>query len=287
MGKMQRSNQWLHDFAKNVTSQYGEDGIIEKVLETVTDNDKWCVEFGAWDGKLFSNTYNLINNKDYLAVLIEADSRKFRDLLKTYKNNSLVIPLNAFVGFEKEIGLDAILEPTGIPVNFDFLSIDIDGNDYHVWEAVQNYKPKVVVIEYNPTISNKVNFVQEPEIGINQGSSLLATDKLAKRKGYELVAVTKTNAIFVDSKYFGLFGIKNNHVDVMRTNESSVTYIFNGFDGTVFIRGYGKLAWHGIPYRESKIQPLPKWLRGYPKNYGWFKKMIAKLYRSLYKKHII
>ena len=287
MGKMHRSNQWLHDFTKNVTSQYGEDGIVEKVLETVTDNDNWCVEFGAWDGKLFSNTYNLINNKDYLAVLIEADSRKFRDLLKTYKKNSRVISLNAFVGFEKENGLDAILEPTGIPVNFDFLSIDIDGNDYHVWEAVQNYKPKVVVIEYNPTISNKVNFVQEPDIGINQGSSLLATDKLAKRKGYELVAVTKTNAIFVDSKYFVLFGIKNNHVDVMRTNESSVTYIFNGFDGTVFIRGYGKLAWHGIPYRESKIQPLPKWLRGYPKNYGWFKRMIAKLYRSLYKKHII
>ncbi|OEU64758.1 MAG: hypothetical protein BBJ57_03015 [Desulfobacterales bacterium PC51MH44] len=284
---MHRPSQWLHDFAKNVTSQYGEDGILEKVLETVTDNDNWCVEFGAWDGKLFSNTYNLINNKDYLAVLIEADSRKFRDLLKTYKKNSRVIPLNAFVGFEKENGLDAILEPTGIPVNFDFLSIDIDGNDYHVWEAVQNYKPKVVVIEYNPTISNKVNFVQKPDIGINQGSSLLATDKLAKRKGYELVAVTKTNAIFVDSKYFGLFGIKNNHVDVMRTNESSVTYIFNGFDGTVFIRGYGKLAWHGIPYRESKIQPLPKWLRGYPKNYGWFKRMIAKLYRSLYKRHII
>ncbi len=287
MGKMHRSNQWLNDFAKNVTSQYGEDGIIEKVLETVTDNDNWCVEFGAWDGKLFSNTYSLINNKGYSAVLIEADSRKFRDLLNTYKRNSKVIPLNAFVGFEKENNLDVLLEPTGIPVNFDFLSINIDGNDYHVWEAVRNYKPKVVIIEYNPTISNKINFVQEPDIRINQGSSLLATDKLSKIKGYELVAVTHANAIFVDLKYFGLFGIKNNQVDVMRTDESSVTYIFNGFDGTVFIRGCGKLAWHGIPYRESKIQPLPKWLRGYPKNYGWFKKMMGNLYRSLYKRHII
>ena len=287
MGKMHRSNQWLHDFAKNITSQYGEDGIIEKALETATDNDNWCVEFGAWDGKLFSNTYSLINDKGYSAVLIEADSRKFRDLLKTYKKNNKVIPLNAFVGFEKEKSVDTLLVPTAIPVNFDLLSIDIDGNDYHVWEAVQNYKPKIVVIEYNPTIPNKVNFVQEPDIGLNQGSSLLAIDKLAKRKGYELVAVTHTNAIFVDSKYFGLFGIKNNQVDVMRTDESSVTYIFNGFDGTVFIRGCGKLAWHGIPYRESRIQPLPKWLRGYPKNYGWFKKMMGNLYRSLYKRHII
>ena len=182
MGKMHKSNQRLHDFAKNVTSQYGEDGIIEKVLETVTDNDNWCVEFGAWDGKLFSNTYNLINNKDYSAVLIEADSRKFRDLLTTYKKNSKVIPLNAFVGFEKESSLDALLEPTDIPVNFDFLSIDIDGNDYHVWQAVQNYKPKVVCIEYNPTISNKVDFVQEPDIEINQGSSLLLLINLRKER---------------------------------------------------------------------------------------------------------
>ena len=100
MGKMHRSNQWLHDFAKNVTSQYGEDGIVEKVLETVTDNDNWCVEFGAWDGKLFSNTCNLINNKDYLAVLIEADSRKFRVLLKTYKKQQ-GYPIKCFCRFRK------------------------------------------------------------------------------------------------------------------------------------------------------------------------------------------
>jgi hypothetical protein len=62
----------LSAFARNVTSQCGEDGIIERILSIMTDKDGWCVEFGAWDGKHLSNTYNLIHNKGYSAVLIES-----------------------------------------------------------------------------------------------------------------------------------------------------------------------------------------------------------------------
>jgi len=284
---MTKPNRWLNKFAKDITSQYGEDGIIEKVLEVIGDNNKWCVEFGVWDGKHYSNTFNLIKNKDYSAVLIEGDARKFRDLLKTYEGNRKVIPINVFVGFEKEDGLDALLKTTGIPIDFDLLSIDIDGNDYHVWEAVQCYRPKIAVIEHNPTIPSVVEFVQARDMRISQGSSLLSIDKLAKLKGYELVATTRTNAIFVDSKYFGLFGIKDNSPEVMRTDESGITYIFNGYDGTVFIRGRGKLGWHGISYKESRMQQLPKWLREYPDNYGRLKRIFAKLYRKLHKKNIV
>jgi hypothetical protein len=128
----------------------------------------------------------------------------------------------------------------------------------------------------------------------------LSVDKLARSKAYELVAVTQTNAIFVDSQYFALCNISDNSLEKMRPDESKVTYIFNGFDGTVFIRGSGKLAWHGIPYRESKLQQVPRWLRQYPKNYKvprWlrqypknynrFKKSVAKLYRSLVKRNIL
>ena len=284
---MTDSNRWLNEYAGDVTSQHGEDGIIEKVLDVIGNNNKWCVEFGSWDGKHLSNTFNLINNKDYSAVLIEANARKFQELLKTYEGNAKVVPINVFVGFEKENGLDSLLEATKIPADFDLLSIDIDGNDYHVWENVKRYQPKVVVIEFNPTIPNAVEFVQPRHMRLSQGSSILSTVKLATVKGYELVAVTAGNAIFVDLKYFSLFDIRDNSLGVMRTDESSVTYIFNGYDGTVFIRGYGKLGWHRIPYKESRMQLLPKWLRRYPKNYGRLRKMFAKLYRSLYKRNII
>ncbi len=46
-----KPNIWLNDFAKSVTSQDGEDGIVGKILSVIKNTDKWCVEFGSWDGK--------------------------------------------------------------------------------------------------------------------------------------------------------------------------------------------------------------------------------------------
>ena len=280
-------NTWLNAYARNVTSQEGEDGIIEKVLDVINETDKWCVEFGSWDGKKLSNTFNLISDKDYSAVLIEGDSKRFKDLLRTCEGNKKVIPINAFVGFEENDNLDKILESTPIPVDFDLLSIDIDGNDYHVWDAVQNYKPKVVVIEFNPTIPNAVEFVQQRDMRITQGSSLLSITKLAKSRGYELVVVTGANAIFVDSKYFDLFGIKDNSVKEMRLDESAVTHIFCGYDGTVFIRGCGIMPWQTIAYKESRVQQLPKWARKRVGDRNVFRRKLGKVYRRLRKRNII
>ncbi len=257
--KNKRPNAWLNSYTRKVTSQYGEDGIIAKALEVIGRADNWCVEFGSWDGRKCSNTYNLIEAKGYSAVLIEASAKRFVNLKENFRHNDKVICLNEFVGFDSADGLDVILGRTEIPKDFDVLSIDIDGNDYHVWEAVKEYRPKVVVIEFNPTIPKTVEFVQRRDFGVTQGSSLLSISKLSKSKGYELVAVTKNNGIFVDSKYFGLFGIEDNSLEALWTDESFITHIFCGYDGTIFIRGYGKSPWHLIPLKESKMQILPRW----------------------------
>jgi len=283
--KAVRANDWLNGFAKNVNSQTGEDGIIERALEVINDHNQWCVEFGAWDGRHLSNTYHLIANKGYSAVLIEGEPRRFRDLQRNFADRGNVVPINAFVGFNKQDGLDSLLAATAVPVDFDLLSIDIDGNDYHVWNAVQRYRPKIVVIEYNPTVPNPVEFVQAADMRITQGSSILSLHKLAKQKGYELVAATRLNAIFVEGGYFGLFGIADNSVDAIRTEQPLVTYVFNGYDGTVFIRGCGQLHWHAMPYNETRLQQVPRWLRQYPGNYGVLKKGVAKVYRCLRKKN--
>ncbi|MEW6291345.1 MAG: hypothetical protein AB1545_16025 [Thermodesulfobacteriota bacterium] len=275
------SAPWLNQFARNEYSQAGEDGIIEKALEVINENDRWCVEFGAWDGVYLSNTRNLIANRGYSAVLIEGDMERCNDLKKNFRDNKDIHPIHAFVGFENNNGLDSILEKTDIPLNFDVLSIDIDGNDYHVWAAVKHYNPKLVVIEYNPTIPNAVEFIQPADMSITQGNSLLALTNLAKQKGYELIAVTQCNAIFVDSRYFELFGIADNSIDAIRTDYSAVTYLFNGYDGTVFTSGCGRVCWHSIPYRHSRMQLVPLWLRTYPGNYGLTKKVFAKIYRYL------
>jgi hypothetical protein len=68
---MNKSPTWLLDFKSDTYSQTGEDGIIKKILEIIPQNDKWCVDFGAWDGLYLSNTRNLIETKGYSAILIE------------------------------------------------------------------------------------------------------------------------------------------------------------------------------------------------------------------------
>lgn len=286
-GNRTKQNTWLKEFAGNVTSQYGEDGIIAKILEVIGENDGWCVEFGSWDGKRSSNTFSLINDGGYSAVLIEGDSKRFKDLIKTFEGNEKVTLMNTFVGFEKEDGLDALLKTTKIPINFDLLSIDIDGNDYHVWQAICDYKPKVVVIEFNPTISKEVEFVQPQDMRITQGSSLLSISKLAKSKGYELVSTTKTNAFFVDSKYFSLFGIRDNSVGTMMTDESLITHIFCGYDGTVFVRGCGIMPWQTITYKESRVQQLPRWARKTVGDRNIIRRKAGKYFRRLRKKNRI
>ena len=272
---MNKNPYWLLEYKRNVFSQTGEDGLIEKIFEIIPDKDYWCVEFGAWDGIMNSNSRNLIVNFGYSAVLIEGGKKKFNDLKKNYSNNTKVIALNKFVGFSDNDNLDRILEETPIPLNYDFLCIDIDGNDYHVWNAVKKYKPKVVCIEFNPTIPTEIEFVQPADFSINQGSSLLSIVNLAKSKSYELISIIDFNAFFVDEKYFELFEISDNSPQTLRRNLSFITYFFTGYDGTVFLTGSQRFFNHGgIKINTKRLQYLPKFLRKYSGNYNFIEKIL-------------
>jgi len=139
-----RELAWLLDFRKDVYSQTGEDGVIQKILQILSERNKWCVEFGAWDGVLFSNTRNLIENADYSAILIEGSKVKWDKLKKNYSSKTNIISINTFVGFSKDDNLDVIPANTPVPFDFDFLSIDVDGNDYHICRTISKYRPKVI-----------------------------------------------------------------------------------------------------------------------------------------------
>ncbi len=99
---MNKSNTWLLDFKSDTYSQTGEDGIIDKILSIIPKKDKWCVEFGAWDGQHLSNARKLIEHDGYSAILIEGDEAKCKELQKNYSKNKKVIGLNNFVGFDGE-----------------------------------------------------------------------------------------------------------------------------------------------------------------------------------------
>jgi len=276
---MTRDPIWPLDFKKDIYSQTGEDGVIGAILGVVGDRDGWCVEFGAWDGQHLSNTRNLIESHSYKAVLIEGDYEKWASLEAFYKGNNRIIPINAFVGFGETDGLDATLGRTSIPLGFDFLSIDIDGNDFHVWNAMRTYRPKLICIEFNPTIPTGCDFVQPANTEVNQGASLSSLVCLGKAKGYELASVLQFNAFFVRSDLFALLEIDDNSAQTLRTDLSSVTYFFQGFDGHIFLQGNRRLIWHDLDIPEEAIQILPAALQKYPAKYRFAEKWVFDGYR--------
>jgi hypothetical protein len=233
----------LKPYEKNYTSQYGEDGIIEQALEIIGERNRWCVEFGAADGESISNTYTLINREDYSAVLIEA-SDSFSTLEERYRERPSVFTFHRFVEFEGPNTLDTILAGTPIPHDFDILSIDINGNDYHIWESLQNYRPKIVVIEFNPSIPIEVDYVQAKDMSVMQGSSLTAIVRLGLAKGYCLIHATVTNGIFVDEKYATRFDLADGTGASLWTDRPFLIYFFQLYDGTLQIAGCQELLWN-------------------------------------------
>ena len=180
----------FNDFKKNIYSQNGEDGILEEILKKLDlVKNGWCCEFGAWDGKYGSNTFNLVKNFGYRAIYIESDRNKFKDLKKTESKYPNIYAINRTIDKNKSSSnsLEKVLEKTKIPLDFEILSIDIDSYDLDVWEALENYRPKIVVIEINSSIEPGI--IQRHSLK-NQGNSFSATVEVGKKKGYILVCHT-------------------------------------------------------------------------------------------------
>jgi hypothetical protein len=269
----------LNRFARNVYSQFGEDGILDTVLPRLPETDGWCVEFGAWDGRFLSNTCHLVESGNYRAILIEGDRQKFEELDANHAKNPNVRALHAWVDWQ-EHKLDDLLAATEIPRHFDLLSIDVDGNDYHIWAATQRYQPKVVCIEFNPTIATGIEFVQRASAGIAHGASITSMVALGKTKGYELIAATRNNAIFVKAEYQPLYKLPDNRPEVLRTDLAWVTQIFWGMDGQLFLIGNETIPWHGISIRRL-IREIPRGLRGFPVAMPWWKRKAFAAWKKL------
>ena len=115
---------------------------LGRSLAQLPNRNNWVVEFGAWDGLHLSNSRHFITSQGFSAVLIEGSSERFAALQSLYADRPDVHTLNVFVRTSHEDTLDQLLETTPIPRDFDYLSIDIDGNDYHVWKSLEKFTPR-------------------------------------------------------------------------------------------------------------------------------------------------
>lgn len=208
------------DFERKSFSQFGEDGVIEKIFEIIEPTSKYAVEFGAYDGVTNSNTRELIVKRGWSSFQIEGHPGRARRLAKAYEKNPNVVTKQAWIW---PGNIETLFEDAGVPKDLDFLVIDIDSNDYWVWRAIHAYRPKVVMIESNGSFP-------PPELAVVKyhpfnywdqtnyvGASLQSMVNLGKEKGYELVHVMRTgpNIFFVDEKYFDRFGIDDNSAEKM------------------------------------------------------------------------
>jgi len=222
----------LQNYRANVTSQFGEDGIVAELLRRLGEGARCCVEFGAWDGRHFSNTWSLWHERGWSAVLIEGERDRAAALSAAAANFPSVKVVNAFVGWEGANRLDALLDTAGVAGPVDLMSIDIDGDDFHVFAALEKHLPRILLIEFNPTCPPEAELVQAK--GGRFGSSASSVLKLVESKGYALAACTDTNLITVKAGEFPRLGIPAVNLANVAPRQH-LSYLMTDYDGCAYL----------------------------------------------------
>lgn len=209
-------------FGAKAYSQCDEDGIIAEIFRRIGSGTRTFIEIGAGSG-LENNTLVLLLS-GWRGLWVEGHLqgvRKARKALAAYiKAGRLRIEHRHI----NRGNVDQLLTHAALGPEPDLLSIDVDGNDYWIWDAVQHARPRVVVIEYNaawfPPLALTITYQESFQWdGSNYfGASLKALEILASRKGYCLVGCSfaGVNAFFVradlcESKFCAPYTAENHY----------------------------------------------------------------------------
>ena len=198
-------------------SQNGEDGILLWLISKVGSKSKTFVEFGIGSGRECIMA-NLVLNFGWRGLMMDGSDQNIASA-KSFFKYLMSWPEYAKLDIKKEFvtrdNINSLIAASEIGKNPDILIIDIDGNDYWVWEAITDINPRIVVMEYNAsfgdsrsvTIPYKEDFdaYAEHRLGIYHGASIAALVNLGKKKGYRFVGCDSSgaNAFFVKEAYAG------------------------------------------------------------------------------------
>lgn len=136
----------IHTAEFRVFSQWGEDGILQHLIRHVAIPRNIFIEFGV-ENYLESNTRFLLTNNNWAGLVIDGSAKNIEFIKRDeiYWRHSL----KAELSFITQDNINDLIRRNGLTGEIGLLSIDIDGNDYWVWEAIDAVIPSVVVIEYN------------------------------------------------------------------------------------------------------------------------------------------
>lgn len=200
----------FQDAAFQQLSQNGEDGILLMLFAVLGTRSRIAVEMCVESG-IECNSANLVVNHGWSALLFDGDERKLAVGRKFYSRVAGVrtCPPRLVRAWITAENANTLIEENGIRGEVDLLSLDLDGVDYWIWNAIAVIQPRVVVLEYNNlwkaedavTVPYRAEFAAEfgPDGPEYAGASLAAFQKLGLAKGYRLVGIDPSgvNAFFL------------------------------------------------------------------------------------------
>ncbi|PLX66948.1 MAG: hypothetical protein C0603_09770 [Denitrovibrio sp.] len=186
-----------------VYSQSDEDGIINEIFNRIGTKSKVFIEFGVGNGLENNTTYLLTTG--WTGLWIEANEKNCTRIKNTFSNALEAQKLKLIESKINAENICGLIQAGDLQKPVDLLSIDIDGNDYHILNTIDNINPRVIVIEYNALMGKDTEWVMEYnpdhtwEGSIYHGATLKSITKLANNLGYILVGcnLTGVNAFFV------------------------------------------------------------------------------------------
>lgn len=196
----------LDEVEFQVFSQRGEDGIIQYIINKIQIPNKVFVEFGV-ETYVESNTRFLLINNNWSGLVIDGSQKNIDFIKKDFIYWKYDI--TAVRSFITKENIDQLISNYTSIKDIGLLSVDIDGNDYWVWDSITSINPRIVICEYNSafgatkkvTVPYKSNFVRSNEhySELYFGASLAAFCELAEKKGYDFIGTTSAgvNAYFV------------------------------------------------------------------------------------------
>jgi hypothetical protein len=218
----------IHANEFKVFSQTGEDGIIQFLLRHVDVPNRVFVEFGVHD-YTESNTRFLLENNRWSGLVMDGSAKAVEQI----RNDSIywLHNLKTECAFIDRDNINGLIRKNGIKGDIGILSIDIDGNDYWVWDAIDCVKPRIVICEYNSLFGpfQRVTSLYDKSFVITQvhysglywGASIGAFHYLARKKGYSLVGSnTAGNNIFF---------VRDDIVGSLRTYSPEQAYVQSQF----------------------------------------------------------
>jgi hypothetical protein len=205
------SLEHLSDAEFKVYSQWGEDGILEWLIQRLPISSQRFVEFGVQDYRE-ANTRFLLLNRNWKGLVLDGSQSNIRSIRQQeiYWRHDL----NAICAFVDRDNINRLISGAGLSGSLGVLSIDIDGNDYWIWDAIDVVDADIIVCEYNAvfgdlfpiTVPYDSHFIRSAAHPSNlyYGASIQALCLMAQKKGYEHVGSNRAgnNAFFVRKELF-------------------------------------------------------------------------------------